>query len=197
MTQPVRTAAQAGQDAIVFKALANAVRLQIVSLVAAAPEGQVSAGEIVDQFDLSQPTISHHLRVLREAGVLTTHKSSTFVYYRFAPRLHEVVTSVLPNRAAVAPPSEARSTSGARAISVVAGAADTAAPEAPSGSAAVGPSEAAQESSAHVGYGEVDLDANVGRPGSHEAQLEKDSAATKPKSKKSKKDKKSKKGKKR
>lgn len=105
MTSPVRTADQAAKDAVVFKALANAVRLQIVSYVAASEEGQVAAGEIVDRFDLSQPTISHHLRVLREAGVLTTHKASTYVYYRFAPTLHEVVTAVLPRAAAAEPPA--------------------------------------------------------------------------------------------
>ncbi|WP_194291305.1 ArsR/SmtB family transcription factor [Cumulibacter manganitolerans] len=105
MTQGVRGAAQAAKDVVVFKALANPVRLQIVSLVAAAPEGQVSAGEIVDRFSLSQPTISHHLRVLREAGVLTTYKTSTFVYYRFAPQLRETVAAVLPGSAAAEPPA--------------------------------------------------------------------------------------------
>lgn len=106
MSNAVRSAAQAEKDAIVFKALANPVRLQIVSLVAASPEGQVSAGHIVERFSLSQPTISHHLRVLREAGVLTTYKSSTFVYYRFAPQLHDTVTSILPDAAAAQPPAD-------------------------------------------------------------------------------------------
>lgn len=106
MTQPARTAAHAARDAVVFKALANPVRLQIVWLVAASPAGQISAGQIVAGFDLSQPTISHHLRVLREAGVLTAAKRSTFVYYRFAPRLHQSVTSLLPDVAAAAPPGE-------------------------------------------------------------------------------------------
>lgn len=107
MSHELRSAAQAEKDAIVFKALANPVRLQIVSLVAASSEGQVSAGNIVERFSLSQPTISHHLRVLREAGVLTTHKSSTFVYYRFAPQLRETVAAVLPGAAAAEPPSSA------------------------------------------------------------------------------------------
>lgn len=105
MSQGVRTAAQAAKDVVVFKALANPVRLQIVSFVAASPEGQVSAGQIVERFSLSQPTISHHLRVLREAGVLTTLKASTFVYYRFAPQLRETVSAVLPDAAAAQPPA--------------------------------------------------------------------------------------------
>lgn len=108
MAAQPRTAAQAAQDVIVFKALANPIRLQIVSLVAAAAEGQVSAGQIVEQFALSQPTISHHLKVLREAGVLTTHRSSTFIYYRFAPTLRDTVSSVLPEQAAAAPPTPER-----------------------------------------------------------------------------------------
>ena len=105
MNQGVRSAAQAAQDVIVFKALANPVRLQIVSFVAASTEGQVSAGEIVERFSLSQPTISHHLRVLREAGVLTTYKASTFVYYRFAPQLRDTVSAVLPDAAVAEPPA--------------------------------------------------------------------------------------------
>ncbi|GAB3311381.1 metalloregulator ArsR/SmtB family transcription factor [Epidermidibacterium keratini] len=104
MTTAVRSATEAERDVVVFKALAHPIRLRIVSLVAAAPEGQVSAGHIVEAFDLSQPTISHHLRLLREAGVLTTHKISTFVYYRFAPSLIETVSAVLPAAAAAAPP---------------------------------------------------------------------------------------------
>lgn len=106
MTSSARSFADAEKDAVVFKALGNAVRLQIVWFVAASPAGQVSAGEVVERFDLSQPTISHHLRVLREAGVLTTVKRSTFVYYRFAPQLVQTVAAVLPSKAAVAPPSD-------------------------------------------------------------------------------------------
>lgn len=95
---------QAAQDVILFKALANTVRLQIVSLVAASLEGQVSAGHIVEKFSLSQPTISHHLKILRDAGVLTAHKASTFVFYRFTPQLQDAVASLLPSRPVSAPP---------------------------------------------------------------------------------------------
>lgn len=95
---------QAAQDVILFKALANTVRLQIVSLVAASLEGQVSAGQIVAKFSLSQPTISHHLKILRDAGVLTAHKASTFVFYRFTPQLQDAVASLLPSRPVSTPP---------------------------------------------------------------------------------------------
>jgi ArsR family transcriptional regulator len=98
------SAEQAARDVVVFKALANPVRLQIVSLVAGATDGQVSAGHIVRKFPLSQPTISHHLRILREAGVLTAHPTSTFVYYRFSPEVQDAVTGLIPERPAAPPP---------------------------------------------------------------------------------------------
>lgn len=106
MTSPLRSDAQAARDVVIFKALANAVRLQIVSIVAGAPEGQVSAGHIVEQFELSQPTISHHLKVLRDAGVLTAHKTSTFVFYRFTPQVREAVSGLIPAQPVAAPPAQ-------------------------------------------------------------------------------------------
>ncbi|PRZ41487.1 DNA-binding transcriptional ArsR family regulator [Antricoccus suffuscus] len=106
MTSPLRSDAQAARDVVIFKALANAVRLQIVSIVAAAPEGQVSAGHIVDQFALSQPTISHHLKVLRDAGVLTAHKTSTFVFYRFTPQVRQAVSGLIPAEPVAQPPAQ-------------------------------------------------------------------------------------------
>lgn len=105
MTSPLRSDAQAARDVVIFKALANAVRLQIVSMVAAAPEGQVSAGHIVEQFALSQPTISHHLKVLRDAGVLTAHKTSTFVFYRFTPQVRQAVSGLIPAEPVAQPPA--------------------------------------------------------------------------------------------
>ncbi len=105
MTSPLRSDAQAARDVVIFKALANTVRLQIVSIVAAAPEGQVSAGHIVEQFALSQPTISHHLKVLRDAGVLTAHKTSTFVFYRFTPQVRQAVSGLIPAEPVAQPPA--------------------------------------------------------------------------------------------
>jgi ArsR family transcriptional regulator, arsenate/arsenite/antimonite-responsive transcriptional repressor len=65
-----------------LKALADPVRLRLVSLVAAHEGGEACVCDLNDAFDLSQPTISHHLKVLHEAGLLDRSKRGTWVYYR-------------------------------------------------------------------------------------------------------------------
>lgn len=66
--------------AALLKALADPVRLRLMSLIAAADETCVC--ELTAPFDLSQPTISHHLRVLHEAGLVARERRGTWVYYR-------------------------------------------------------------------------------------------------------------------
>ncbi|APB00230.1 Putative arsenical resistance operon repressor ArsR [Nocardia seriolae] len=68
-----------------FKALGDPVRLRLLSLIAAADGEEVCVCELTPVFDLSQPTISHHLKVLREAGLLTSQRRGTWVYYRLVP----------------------------------------------------------------------------------------------------------------
>lgn len=63
-----------------FKALADETRLEIVGLLAAA-KGELCVCDIEERFDLGQPTISHHLRLLREAGVVQSERRGTWVYY--------------------------------------------------------------------------------------------------------------------
>jgi ArsR family transcriptional regulator, arsenate/arsenite/antimonite-responsive transcriptional repressor len=72
----------AEQVAPALKALADPVRLRLMSLVASHRGGEVSACDLNDAFDLSQPTISHHLKVLHEAGLLDRDKRGVWVYYR-------------------------------------------------------------------------------------------------------------------
>jgi ArsR family transcriptional regulator len=72
----------------VFKALGDATRLEIVALLAEARE-PLCACEIEAHFDLSQPTISHHLKILRKAGVLTSERRGTWIYYGLDPSLPE------------------------------------------------------------------------------------------------------------
>lgn len=67
-----------------FKALSSPVRLRLFSRVAAHPAGEVCVCDISD-VGVSQPTVSHHLKVLREAGLLTSERRGTWVYYRSAP----------------------------------------------------------------------------------------------------------------
>lgn len=68
-----------------FKALGDATRLEVFRLIAA-QEAPLCACDIVDRFDVSQPTISHHLRVLREAGLITATKRGVWMYYAVDPR---------------------------------------------------------------------------------------------------------------
>jgi ArsR family transcriptional regulator len=73
---------QAEQVALVLKALADPVRLRLLSLVAAHEGGEACVCDLNDAFDLSQPTISHHLKTLHTAGLLERTKRGVWVYYR-------------------------------------------------------------------------------------------------------------------
>ncbi len=75
------TAEQAEAVAVLLKALADPVRLRLVSLIAASPGGEACVCDLNDAFDLSQPTISHHLKVLHEVGLLDRSKRGVWVYY--------------------------------------------------------------------------------------------------------------------
>ena len=74
-------AAQAEHIAPLLKALADPVRLRLLSLVASYADGEACVCDLNDAFDLSQPTISHHLKVLHEAGLLDRSKRGVWVYY--------------------------------------------------------------------------------------------------------------------
>jgi ArsR family transcriptional regulator, arsenate/arsenite/antimonite-responsive transcriptional repressor len=74
--------AQAEQVAPLLKALADPVRLRLMSLVASHPGGEACVCDLNEAFELSQPTISHHLKVLHEAGLLDREKRGVWVYYR-------------------------------------------------------------------------------------------------------------------
>ncbi len=73
---------QAESVAPLLKALADPVRLRLMSLVASHAGGEACVCDLADAFDLSQPTISHHLKVLRECGLLDREKRGVWVYYR-------------------------------------------------------------------------------------------------------------------
>ncbi|MBT2233489.1 metalloregulator ArsR/SmtB family transcription factor [Nonomuraea sp. NEAU-A123] len=88
--QPLNTE-QAEGVARVFKALGDPVRLRILSIVASHAGGEVCVCDINDAFDLSQPTISHHLKVLKDVGLLASERRASWVYYRIVPeRLAEL-----------------------------------------------------------------------------------------------------------
>lgn len=73
---------QAEQVAPLLKALADPVRLRLMSLVASHADGEACVCDLADAFELSQPTISHHLKVLHEIGLLDRSKRGVWVYYK-------------------------------------------------------------------------------------------------------------------
>src|SRR6476619_3427793 len=82
LTQEPLSHDQAERIAPLLKALADPVRLRLLSLVASHQDGEACVCDLNDAFDLSQPTISHHLTVLHEAGLLDRSKRGVWVYYR-------------------------------------------------------------------------------------------------------------------
>jgi ArsR family transcriptional regulator len=89
------TAAEAAELAAAFKALGDPVRLRLLSLIAAHEGGEACVCDLTGAFALSQPTISHHLKVLREAGLVTSERRATWVYYRIAPERIRLLSDVL------------------------------------------------------------------------------------------------------
>jgi ArsR family transcriptional regulator len=85
------TTPQAESLAHAFAALADPVRLRLLSLIATCDAGEVCACDVVAPLGKSQPTVSHHLKVLREAGLVTADKRGIWMWYRAVPeRLAEV-----------------------------------------------------------------------------------------------------------
>jgi ArsR family transcriptional regulator len=79
--EPLSQAA-AEQVAPLLKALADPVRLRLMSLVASHEGGEACVCDLNEAFELSQPTISHHLKVLHDAGLLERDKRGVWVYYK-------------------------------------------------------------------------------------------------------------------
>ena len=92
--EPIDEAA-AARLAQMFKALADPVRLRLVSLIGAHQGGEVCVCELTEAFELTQPTISHHLKVLREAGIIDSERRGTWVYYRLEPAALERMGALL------------------------------------------------------------------------------------------------------
>ncbi|WP_157006210.1 ArsR/SmtB family transcription factor [Agromyces laixinhei] len=68
-----------------LKALADPTRLRLVSIVAASEGGEACVCDLIEPVGLSQPTVSHHLKILMEAGFLTRSKRGTWAYYKLVP----------------------------------------------------------------------------------------------------------------
>ncbi|GAA4874819.1 metalloregulator ArsR/SmtB family transcription factor [Saccharopolyspora cebuensis] len=94
MREPL-TAERASELARVFKAIGEPVRLRLLSLIASHAGGEACVCDLTGAFELSGPTISHHLKVLREAGVIEGERRGTWIYYRVRPETLRLVSETL------------------------------------------------------------------------------------------------------
>ncbi|MBD2828665.1 helix-turn-helix transcriptional regulator [Streptomyces globisporus] len=86
---------QAEELAKVFKALGDPVRLRLLSMIASRAGGEVCVCDLTPAFDLSQPTISHHLKLLRQAGLIDCERRGTWVYYWLLPETTDRLAGIL------------------------------------------------------------------------------------------------------
>ncbi|MCX5442661.1 metalloregulator ArsR/SmtB family transcription factor [Streptomyces sp. NBC_00056] len=91
---------QAVELAKVFKALGDPVRLRLLSMIASRAGGEVCVCDLTPAFDLSQPTISHHLKLLRQAGLIDCERRGTWVYYWLLPEMTDRLAGILSRPAA-------------------------------------------------------------------------------------------------
>jgi len=94
LRQPI-TAGQAADLARMFKALADPTRLRLVSMVAAHEGGEACVCELTEPLGLTQPTISHHLKILVDAGIFTRDKRGVWAYYALVPAALDALSAVL------------------------------------------------------------------------------------------------------
>jgi ArsR family transcriptional regulator len=91
----VLTEAEADDLAAAFKVLADPARLRLFSMVASVPDGEACACELVEPLGRSQPTVSHHLSVLTDAGLVSREKRGRWAYYRVVPERLAVLREAL------------------------------------------------------------------------------------------------------
>jgi ArsR family transcriptional regulator, arsenate/arsenite/antimonite-responsive transcriptional repressor len=97
LTSGALTTAQATTLSPVFKALADPVRLRLFSMIATAEGGEACVCDLTVGFELTGPTISHHLKVLREAGLIEGDRRGTWIWYRARPgALEAAFAAVVP-----------------------------------------------------------------------------------------------------
>lgn len=91
-------AAEAEALAPLFKAIADPVRLRLLSLIACHDGGEACVCDLTSAFELTAPTISHHLKVLRQAGLIDSQRRGTWVYYWINPAVLERLSAILGTR---------------------------------------------------------------------------------------------------
>jgi ArsR family transcriptional regulator, arsenate/arsenite/antimonite-responsive transcriptional repressor len=87
--------------AAVLKAIAEPTRLRLLSLIAAHADGEACVCDLSEPIDLTQPTVSHHLKVLRDAGLVTSERRGTWVYYKAVPERLAALSHLLDVPASV------------------------------------------------------------------------------------------------
>jgi len=97
LREPI-TADQAADLARMLKALADPTRLRLVSLIAAHEGGEACVCDLTEPLGLTQPTISHHLKILVEAGIFTRDKRGVWAYYSLVPPALNALSAVLSTR---------------------------------------------------------------------------------------------------
>lgn len=95
LTRAPLDAVEADDLARTIKALADPTRLRLISIVAASADQEACVCDLTEPVGLSQPTVSHHLRILTEAGFLTRTRRGTWAYYRLVPGALDSVASLL------------------------------------------------------------------------------------------------------
>jgi len=96
------SAEQAPRLAALFKALADPVRLRLLSMIASHEGGEICVCDLTDEFEVSQPTVSHHLRVLREAGLVQADRRGVWAYYRLVPETVQALAGIFDTAPAAA-----------------------------------------------------------------------------------------------
>jgi len=88
---------QSGADELapLFKALADPMRLRLLSLIACHDGGESCVCDLLDAFDVTAPSVSYHLKILREAGLISSERRGTWVYYRVNPGVMARMSAVL------------------------------------------------------------------------------------------------------
>ncbi|WP_406831196.1 metalloregulator ArsR/SmtB family transcription factor [Pedococcus sp. KACC 23699] len=86
--------ADAERSALLLKAVADPVRLQLLSIIANAPRQEACVCDMTEVVGVSQPTVSHHLKVLVEAGVLTRERRGTWAWFTLVPGRLEDITRI-------------------------------------------------------------------------------------------------------
>ncbi|MGV1004116.1 MAG: ArsR/SmtB family transcription factor [Candidatus Nanopelagicales bacterium] len=104
LSEPLDRDSAAGLAAL-LKAMADPARVQLVALLASAPNGQRCVCELTEPVGLSQPTVSHHLKILNTAGLISRSQRGTWAWYALVPERFAELATVFTDLAAKASPS--------------------------------------------------------------------------------------------